>query len=110
MKARIRRSLTCKFTDQRIYIFYIALGMTVAIMLLSQAIERLAFRCMASDRDSSRTEAAAEAAGIDALAWKLRAIASSGAIAGAIGAFYASWCSSSLRRTPSSACWFPRRR
>jgi len=36
-----------------------------------------------------QNEAAAEAAGIDALRWKLRAIALSGAVAGAIGAFYA---------------------
>ena len=36
-----------------------------------------------------QNEAAAEAAGINTLAWKLRAIALSGAIAGAIGGFYA---------------------
>ena len=36
-----------------------------------------------------QNEAAAEAAGIDALAWKLRSIVLSGAIAGAVGAFYA---------------------
>jgi branched-chain amino acid transport system permease protein len=36
-----------------------------------------------------QNEAAAEAAGIDTLAWKLRAITLSGAIAGAIGGFYA---------------------
>ena len=36
-----------------------------------------------------QNEAAAEAAGINTLAWKLRAITLSGAIAGAIGAFYA---------------------
>jgi branched-chain amino acid transport system permease protein len=35
-----------------------------------------------------QNEAAAEAAGINTLAWKLRAIALSGAITGAIGAFY----------------------
>src|SRR5262249_56836667 len=36
-----------------------------------------------------QNEAAAEAAGINTLAWKLRAITLSGAIAAAIGAFYA---------------------
>src|SRR3546814_316553 len=36
-----------------------------------------------------QNEAAAEAAGIDTLRWKLKAIALSGAIAGATGAFYA---------------------
>jgi branched-chain amino acid transport system permease protein len=36
-----------------------------------------------------QNEAAAEAAGIDTFGWKLRAIALSGAIAGATGAFYA---------------------
>jgi len=36
-----------------------------------------------------QNEAAAEAAGINTLAWKLRAITLSGAIAGAIGGFYA---------------------
>ena len=36
-----------------------------------------------------QNEAAAEAAGINTLAWKLRAITLSGAIAGAVGGFYA---------------------
>ena len=36
-----------------------------------------------------QNEAAAEAAGIDTLRWKLRAIMLSGAIAGAVGGFYA---------------------
>src|SRR4029450_10419871 len=36
-----------------------------------------------------QNEAAAEAAGINTLAWKLRAVTLSGAIAGAVGAFYA---------------------
>jgi ABC-type branched-subunit amino acid transport system ATPase component len=40
-------------------------------------------------RAIKQNEAAAEAAGINTLAWKLRAIVLSGAIAGAIGGFYA---------------------
>ena len=61
--------------------------MTVAIMLLSQAIERSRFGMALIA--IKQNEAAAEAAGINALAWKLRAITLSGAIAGAVGAFYA---------------------
>jgi ABC-type branched-subunit amino acid transport system ATPase component/ABC-type branched-subunit amino acid transport system permease subunit len=79
-------ALYLQFGDQRIYVF-IALGMTVAIMLLSQAIERSRFGMALIA--IKQNEAAAEAAGINALAWKLRAIALSGAIAGAVGAFYA---------------------
>src|SRR6202000_2813587 len=38
---------------------------------------------------TKQTQAPAEAAGINTLVWKLRAITLSGAIAGALGAFYA---------------------
>ena len=75
-----------QFNDPRIYTL-IALGITVAIMLLSRLIERSRFGMALIA--IKQNEAAAEAVGIDALAWKLRAIALSGAIAGAVGAFYA---------------------
>jgi branched-chain amino acid transport system permease protein len=79
-------ALYLQFSDQRIYTL-IALGMTIAIMLLSRKVEHSRFgMAMISIKQN---EAAAEAAGIDTLAWKLRAIALSGAIAGAVGAFYA---------------------
>jgi ABC-type branched-subunit amino acid transport system ATPase component/ABC-type branched-subunit amino acid transport system permease subunit len=75
-----------QFSDQRIYTL-IALGMTIAIMLLSRLVERSRFGMALIS--IKQNEAAAEAAGIDTLAWKLRAITLSGAIAGAVGAFYA---------------------
>jgi branched-chain amino acid transport system permease protein len=75
-----------QFSDQRIYTL-IALGMTIAIMLLSRKVERSRFGMALIS--IKQNEAAAEAAGIDTLAWKLRAIILSGAIAGAVGAFYA---------------------
>ena len=65
----------------------IALGITIAIMLLSRRVERSRFGMALIS--IKQNEAAAEAAGIDTLAWKLRAITLSGAIAGAVGAFYA---------------------
>src|SRR5579859_4792442 len=75
-----------QFSDGRFYTL-IALGMTVAIMLLSRKVERSRFGMALIS--IKQNEAAAEAAGIDTLTWKLRAITLSGAIAGAVGAFYA---------------------
>jgi ABC-type branched-subunit amino acid transport system ATPase component/ABC-type branched-subunit amino acid transport system permease subunit len=75
-----------QFSDPRIYTL-IALGMTIAIMLLSRRIEHSRFGMALIS--IKQNEAAAEAAGIDTLAWKLRAITVSSAIAGGIGAFYA---------------------
>src|SRR5579859_2797532 len=75
-----------QFSDGRFYTL-IALGMTVAIMLLSRKVERSRFGMALIA--IKQNQAAAEAAGIDTLRWKLRAISLSGAIAGAIGAFYA---------------------
>ena len=75
-----------QFSDTRIYA-YIALALMLGAMLLSSAIERSRFglSLMAIKQD----EAAAEAAGIDTLGWKLKAITLSGAMAGAIGGLYA---------------------
>ena len=56
-------------------------------MLLSRLVERSRFGMALIS--IKQNEAAAEAAGINTLVWKLRAITLSGAIAGAVGAFYA---------------------
>jgi len=75
-----------QFEDTRIYA-YIALALMLGAMLLSNHIERSRFglSLMAIKQD----EAAAEAAGINTLAWKLKAITLSGMLAGAIGGLYA---------------------
>ncbi len=75
-----------QFEDTRIYA-YIALALMLAAMLLSSYIERSRFglSLMAIKQD----EAAAEAAGIDTLVWKLKAITLSGMLAGTIGGLYA---------------------
>ena len=75
-----------QFADQRIYVL-IALVLLIAIVIVTRAVERSRFGMALIA--IKQNEAAAEAAGIDTFAWKLRAIALSGAIAGAIGAFYA---------------------
>jgi branched-chain amino acid transport system ATP-binding protein/branched-chain amino acid transport system permease protein len=75
-----------QFADQRIYVL-IALVLLIAIVTITRAAERSRFGTALIA--IKQNEAAAEAAGIDTFAWKLRAIALSGAIAGAIGAFYA---------------------
>jgi ABC-type branched-subunit amino acid transport system ATPase component/ABC-type branched-subunit amino acid transport system permease subunit len=75
-----------QFHDPRIYT-WLALGMVIAIVLISRMIERSRFGMALLA--IKQNEAAAEAAGINTLLWKLRAIAISGAIAGAVGAFYA---------------------
>ncbi len=56
-------------------------------MVVTRAVERSRFGMALIA--IKQNEAAAEAAGIDTFVWKLRAIALSGAIAGATGAFYA---------------------
>jgi ABC-type branched-subunit amino acid transport system ATPase component/ABC-type branched-subunit amino acid transport system permease subunit len=75
-----------QFGDPRIYTL-LALAMMLATILLTLRIERSRFGMAL--RAIKQNEAAAEAAGINTLAWKLRAIVLSGAIAGAIGGFYA---------------------
>jgi branched-chain amino acid transport system permease protein len=75
-----------QFEDHRIYA-WLALALMVGAMLLTGKIERSRFgmSLLAIKQD----EAAAEAAGIRTLSWKLRAIVLSGALAGAAGGFYA---------------------
>jgi ABC-type branched-subunit amino acid transport system ATPase component/ABC-type branched-subunit amino acid transport system permease subunit len=75
-----------QFADGRVYIL-IALALTLGVMALTRRIEqsRFGLSLLAIKQD----EVAAEAAGISTLAWKLKTIALSGAIAGAIGGFYA---------------------
>ena len=75
-----------QFTDPHLYTL-LALAIMLATIVLTQAIERSRFGMALLA--IKQNEAAAEAAGIDTLAWKLRAITLSGAIAAAIGAFYA---------------------
>ncbi|MBI1394920.1 MAG: ATP-binding cassette domain-containing protein [Betaproteobacteria bacterium] len=75
-----------QFADHRLYA-WIALALAVATMLVADRIERSRFgkSLVAIKQD----EAAAEAAGIRTLEWKLRAIVLSGAVAGIAGGFYA---------------------
>ncbi|HET7885942.1 MAG TPA: branched-chain amino acid ABC transporter ATP-binding protein/permease [Bradyrhizobium sp.] len=75
-----------QFSDPRLYTM-VALIMLTGIIVLTRAVERSRFGMALLA--IKQNQAAAEAAGINTLAWKLRAIALSGAIAGAIGAFYA---------------------
>jgi ABC-type branched-subunit amino acid transport system ATPase component/ABC-type branched-subunit amino acid transport system permease subunit len=75
-----------QFADPRLYTL-LAVAMMLGTILLTRIIEnsRFGMALLAIKQN----EAAAEAAGINTLAWKLRAITLSGAIAGAIGGFYA---------------------
>jgi branched-chain amino acid transport system permease protein len=75
-----------QFADPRVYTL-LALAMMLGTILLTRIIEKSRFGMALLA--IKQNEAAAEAAGIDTLAWKLRAITLSGAIAGAIGGFYA---------------------
>jgi ABC-type branched-subunit amino acid transport system ATPase component/ABC-type branched-subunit amino acid transport system permease subunit len=75
-----------QFGDPRVYTL-LAVAMLFATILLTLLIERSRFGMALLA--IKQNEAAAEAAGINTLAWKLRAIALSGAIAGAVGGFYA---------------------
>ncbi|HMH97821.1 MAG TPA: branched-chain amino acid ABC transporter ATP-binding protein/permease [Bradyrhizobium sp.] len=75
-----------QFADPRLYTL-LALAMMLGTILLTRVIEKSRFGMALLA--IKQNEAVAEAAGIDTLAWKLRAITLSGAIAGAIGGFYA---------------------
>jgi ABC-type branched-subunit amino acid transport system ATPase component/ABC-type branched-subunit amino acid transport system permease subunit len=75
-----------QFADHRLYTL-LALAMMLATILLTRAIERSRFGMALLA--IKQNEAAAEAAGINTLVWKLRAVTLSGAIAGAVGGFYA---------------------
>jgi len=78
--------LAMQFADHRVHAF-IALGLMLGAMWLTSRLERARFglSLVAIKQD----EAAAEAAGIDTLRWKLKAIMLSGALAGVVGGFYA---------------------
>jgi branched-chain amino acid transport system permease protein len=75
-----------QFEDHRVYTL-IGLVMLTAIVIVTRLVERSRFGMALIA--IKQNEAAAEAAGIDTLKWKLRAIALSGAIAAAVGSFYA---------------------
>ena len=75
-----------QFRDGRVYA-WLALALLVVIIAVTRWVERTRFGMALLA--IKQNEAAAEAAGIDTLAWKLRAITLSGAIAGAVGGFYA---------------------
>jgi ABC-type branched-subunit amino acid transport system ATPase component/ABC-type branched-subunit amino acid transport system permease subunit len=75
-----------QFSDYRVYIV-LAVGLLVVSLLISLAIERSRFGM--SLVAIKQNEPAAEAAGIDTLAWKMRAIMLSGALAAAAGGLYA---------------------
>lgn len=75
-----------QFTDPRIYTF-LALAMMIVVIFVALKVERSRFGH--SLFAIKQNEPAAEAAGIDTLRWKLRAITLSGAISCMAGGFYA---------------------
>jgi branched-chain amino acid transport system permease protein len=75
-----------QFGDQRVYIV-LALALLAVSLLISLLIERSRFGM--SLLAIKQNELAAEAAGVDTMGWKLRAIALSGAIAAGAGGLYA---------------------
>jgi len=79
-------SFYMQFSDYRVYIA-LAVGLLVVSLLISLAVERSRFGM--SLTAIKQNEPAAEAAGIDTLAWKMRAIMLSGAVGAAAGGLYA---------------------
>jgi ABC-type branched-subunit amino acid transport system ATPase component/ABC-type branched-subunit amino acid transport system permease subunit len=75
-----------QFSDHRIYTL-LALAMLAVIVVITRMVEQSRFGMALLA--IKQNEAAAEAAGINTLKWKLCAITLSGAIASAVGAFYA---------------------
>ena len=74
-----------QFSDPRVYTV-IALFMLLVFVIVTRLVERSRFGM--SLIAIKQNEAAAEAAGINTLEWKLKAIALSGGMAGMVGAFY----------------------
>ncbi len=75
-----------QFTDHRVYA-WLALALMIAAMFVTAWVERSRFgMSLVAIRED---EAAAEAAGIQTIRWKLKAITLSGAMAGVAGGFYA---------------------
>jgi branched-chain amino acid transport system permease protein len=83
---RTSPALYMQFGDQRVYVT-VALALLVLAMLVSLRMERSRFGM--SLLAIKQNELAAEAAGIDTLRWKMRAIMLSGATAAAAGGLYA---------------------
>lgn len=83
---RVHPAAYMQFQDHRIHT-WLALGMLLGVIVLTQLGERSRFGMALIA--IKQNEAAAEAAGIDTLRWKLKAMTLSAAIAGAIGGFYA---------------------
>jgi branched-chain amino acid transport system permease protein len=79
-------ALYVQFSDQRVYVA-LALALMVACMVVSLHVERSRFGM--SLLAIKQNEPAAEAAGIDALRWKMLAIMLSAAMAAAAGGLYA---------------------
>jgi branched-chain amino acid transport system permease protein len=79
-------ALYAQFSDQRVYMG-IALALTVVCMVVSLHVERSRFGM--SLLAIKQNEPAAEAAGINALRWKMLAIMVSAAMAAAAGGLYA---------------------
>lgn len=75
-----------QFQDHRVHT-WLALAMLLGVVVISRMVERSRFGMALIA--IKQNEAAAEAAGINTLAWKLRAMTLSAAIAGAVGGFYA---------------------
>ena len=75
-----------QFSDYRVYIA-LSVALLVTSLLISLAVERSRFGMALVA--IKQNEPAAEAAGIDTFAWKMRAIMVSGAIAAAAGGLYA---------------------
>jgi ABC-type branched-subunit amino acid transport system ATPase component/ABC-type branched-subunit amino acid transport system permease subunit len=75
-----------QFQDHRVHT-WLALAILIGVVVISRMVERSRFGMALIA--IKQNEAAAEAAGINTLAWKLRAMTLSAAIAGAIGGFYA---------------------
>jgi branched-chain amino acid transport system permease protein len=83
---REQPAMYAQFSDQRVYMV-LALALMVGCMLVSLGVERSRFGM--SLLAIKQNESAAEAAGIDALSWKMRAMILSAAMAAAAGGLYA---------------------
>jgi branched-chain amino acid transport system permease protein len=83
---RVDPARYAQFEDGRVYTL-IALALTIVCMIISLHIERSRFGMALLA--IKQNEPAAEAAGINALSWKMRAMMLSAAMAAAAGGFYA---------------------
>jgi branched-chain amino acid transport system permease protein len=85
----MKREAPAAFMQFKDYRWYVGIALVMLVAAMASALKMARSRFGLSLLAIKQNEPAAEAAGINTLAWKMRAIMVSGAIAAGVGGFYA---------------------